>query len=86
MGAAGRAAAVARGHLRPRGQRLGEQRQQRVREARVADALGSAKLLKHRDPDVKLLTACCLSDVMRIYAPNTPYDDDALKMIFELFN
>ena len=22
---------------------------------------------------------------MRIYAPNTPYDDDALKMIFELF-
>ena len=53
--------------------------------AQVADALGSAKLLKHRDPDVKLLTACCLSDVMRIYAPNTPYDDDALKMIFELF-
>ena len=51
----------------------------------VAAVLGSAKLLRHRDGDVKLLTACCLSDVLRIFAPESPYENETLKMVFELF-
>ena len=47
----------------------------------VAAVLGSAKLLRHRDGDVKLLTACCLSDVLRIFAPESPYENDTLKMV-----
>eukprot|EP00316_Scyphosphaera_apsteinii_P022810 CAMPEP_0119320840 /NCGR_PEP_ID=MMETSP1333-20130426/53618_1 /TAXON_ID=418940 /ORGANISM="Scyphosphaera apsteinii, Strain RCC1455" /LENGTH=1313 /DNA_ID=CAMNT_0007327653 /DNA_START=37 /DNA_END=3978 /DNA_ORIENTATION=+ len=50
-----------------------------------AEALGDNKLLRHRDSDVKLLTACCLSDVLRIYAPNTPFAQERLKVVFELF-
>ena len=51
----------------------------------VAAVLGSAKLLRHRDGDVKLLSACCLSDVLRIFAPESPYENETLKMVFELF-
>ena len=47
----------------------------------VAAVLGSAKLLRHRDGDVKLLTACCLSDVLRIFAPESPYENETLKMV-----
>lgn len=49
-----------------------------------AEALGDAKLLRHKDPEVKLLTACCVSDVLRIYAPDTPYSPDTLKNVFEV--
>jgi hypothetical protein len=28
----------------------------------------------------RLLTACCLSDMLRIYAPKTPFPDDKLKV------
>ena len=27
-----------------------------------------------------LIAACCLADVMRIYAPDAPYDDDTVKV------
>ena len=50
-----------------------------------AEALGSNKLLRHRDSDVKLLTACCLSDVLRVYAPETPFSRETLKVVFETF-
>ncbi|KAL1508360.1 hypothetical protein AB1Y20_004470 [Prymnesium parvum] len=53
--------------------------------AACTEALSSQKLLRHRDPDVRLLTACCLADLLRIYAPETPFDDGRLKDVFELF-
>ncbi|KAL3922720.1 MAG: hypothetical protein SGPRY_004459, partial [Prymnesium sp.] len=43
------------------------------------EALSSSKMLRHRDPDVRLLTACCLADLLRIYAPETPFDEERLK-------
>ncbi|MCO5560048.1 hypothetical protein L7F22_013654 [Adiantum nelumboides] len=47
-------------------------------------ALAKPKLLKHKDKDVKLLVATCISEVMRIVAPEAPYEDDILKDVFEL--
>ncbi|TNN54712.1 Sister chromatid cohesion protein PDS5 B [Liparis tanakae] len=39
--------------------------------------------LKHPDKDVRLLVACCLADIFRIYAPEAPYTSpDKLKDIF----
>ncbi|XP_030917275.1 sister chromatid cohesion protein PDS5 homolog B isoform X5 [Geospiza fortis] len=35
--------------------------------------LASDFFLKHPDKDVRLLVACCLADIFRIYAPEAPY-------------
>ncbi len=42
-------------------------------------------LLSHEDRDVRLLVACCLVDVLRVYAPEAPYSPVQLKQIFSLF-
>ncbi|KAG5673625.1 hypothetical protein PVAND_003654 [Polypedilum vanderplanki] len=39
--------------------------------------------LSHPSRDVQLLVACCIADIMRIYAPEAPYkDQDLIKTIF----
>jgi len=38
------------------------------------------KLLRHPDPDVKVALAACISEITRISAPDTPYDDDQMKV------
>ncbi|KAF4025654.1 hypothetical protein G4228_017621 [Cervus hanglu yarkandensis] len=44
--------------------------------------LASDFFLKHPDKDVRLLVACCLADIFRIYAPEAPYTSpDKLKNI-----
>lgn len=48
------------------------------------DALVQPGLLKHKDKDVRLLVTACISEIMRIVAPDAPYSDDILKEIFEL--
>ena len=40
----------------------------------LAASLGSRQIMKHKDKDVRLYAACCLADIMRIFAPNAPYD------------
>ena len=35
----------------------------------------SPKLLQHNDKEVRLLAACCLVDVLRVYAPEAPFSD-----------
>jgi hypothetical protein len=45
-----------------------------VQHARVHDA--DTLCLRAR----RLLTACCLSDVLRIYAPDTPFSRERLKV------
>ncbi|KAF4002432.1 Sister chromatid cohesion protein PDS5 [Saccharomyces cerevisiae] len=48
------------------------------------DALVSRKLLKHKDVGIRAFTACCLSDILRLYAPDAPYTDAQLTDIFKL--
>lgn len=44
--------------------------------------LASDFFLKHPDKDVRLLVACCLADIFRIYAPEAPYTSpDKLKVL-----
>lgn len=51
----------------------------------IAAALIQKDRLQHKSEDVRLLVACALADIIRIYAPEAPYDDEALKGIFDLF-
>ena len=44
------------------------------------DALIEPSLLKHEDEDVQLLVAKCVSDIMRIAAPDAPFSDETLKV------
>jgi hypothetical protein len=46
----------------------------------TAAALIQKDRLQHKSEDVRLLVACALSDIIRIYAPEAPYDDEALKV------
>ncbi|KAG8524845.1 Sister chromatid cohesion protein PDS5-B [Galemys pyrenaicus] len=47
--------------------------------------LASDFFLKHPDKDVRLLVACCLADIFRIYAPEAPYTSpDKLKASTDL--
>ncbi|XP_054711226.1 sister chromatid cohesion protein PDS5 homolog B-like [Uloborus diversus] len=46
--------------------------------------LASDTFLEHRSRDVRLLVACCIADVFRIYAPEAPYREPTqLKAVFE---
>lgn len=51
----------------------------------VKNNLVHRQLVQHKDPGVKAYTACCIIDMLRLYAPDAPYTDDQLKMIFTLF-
>ena len=42
--------------------------------------------LNHPSKDVKLLVACCIADILRIYAPEAPYkDQEQVKVITSVF-
>ncbi|XP_010497534.1 PREDICTED: uncharacterized protein LOC104774769 [Camelina sativa] len=47
-------------------------------------ALVSADLLRNPDSDVRVSVVSCLTEIMRITAPDAPYDDDQMKDIFEV--
>ncbi|TGZ77910.1 hypothetical protein EX30DRAFT_398161 [Ascodesmis nigricans] len=53
--------------------------------ATAAKELAAPNLVGHRDDGVKAYTACCLAEILRIYAPNAPYTGTQLKDIFNLF-
>ncbi|CAM9824939.1 unnamed protein product, partial [Ectocarpus sp. 8 AP-2014] len=44
--------------------------------AETAEDLVSASVMNHPDSDYRLLVACCLVEVLRIFAPDAPYTDD----------
>ncbi|KAI0689173.1 armadillo-type protein [Cytidiella melzeri] len=57
-----------------------------------ADSLGSVlkelistSILLHKDRGVKAYAACCLADLLRLYAPDAPYTQDELRDIFQFF-
>jgi len=42
--------------------------------------------MQHPSRDVQLLIACCVADVLRVYAPEAPYkEQDQIKTIFKFF-
>ena len=48
----------------------------------LAFYLSSEFFLDHANKDVRLLTACCIADVFRIFAPEAPYNNpDHVKVI-----
>jgi len=51
----------------------------------TASNLLSPALMQSSDSKVRLLTACCLADCLRLYAPEAPFDDVSLRDIFSLF-
>ena len=42
----------------------------------VAAGLVLPALLRSKVQEVNLLACCCLADVLRLYAPDAPYNDD----------
>ncbi|CAJ2656499.1 unnamed protein product [Trifolium pratense] len=44
----------------------------------------SDELLRHTDDDVKISVTACFTEVARITAPNSPYDDEQMKEFFKL--
>lgn len=49
--------------------------------------LASEFFLRNPNKDVRLLVACCLADIFRIYAPEAPYTShDKLKDIFFVYH
>lgn len=50
----------------------------------VASSLVQEGIVKNKDKDVRLLAACCLADIVRIYAPDCPYNTQQTKDAFSL--
>ncbi|GKD23459.1 phospholipase-like protein, partial [Tanacetum coccineum] len=50
----------------------------------IREALIAEDLVRHFNMAVKISVACCICEIMRIMAPNTPYDDNQMKEFFEL--
>lgn len=48
----------------------------------VSVSLVKPFILKHRDKDVKAHAACCLADILRIFAPEAPYGEEELRAVF----
>ncbi|TFK20656.1 cohesin-associated protein Pds5 [Coprinopsis marcescibilis] len=42
-------------------------------------------ILLHKDRGVKAYAACCLADILRLYAPDAPYTQPELRDIFQFF-
>ncbi|PWY99706.1 ARM repeat-containing protein [Testicularia cyperi] len=51
----------------------------------VCDELVSAELMLHKDKAVKANVACCLADMLRLFAPNAPFNPAQLRDIFQFF-
>lgn len=53
--------------------------------ASVKKELINNSILLHKDRGVKAYTACCLADLLRLYAPDAPYTQSELRDIFSFF-
>jgi sister-chromatid-cohesion protein PDS5 len=45
----------------------------------------STSIMLHKDRGVKAYAACCLADILRLYAPDAPYTQPELRDIFQFF-
>ncbi|KAF8506492.1 armadillo-type protein [Hysterangium stoloniferum] len=69
-------------------QELAEMEQERVDVkslSSVRKELIQVPILLHKDKGVKAYVACCLADILRLYAPDAPYTADELRDIFQFF-
>lgn len=51
----------------------------------VRKELISTSIMLHKDRGVKAYAACCLADILRLYAPDAPYTHTELRDIFQFF-
>jgi len=51
----------------------------------VRTQLVNTSILLHKDRGVKAYAACCLADILRLYAPDAPYTHNELRDIFQFF-
>ncbi|KAG1562450.1 hypothetical protein G6F49_000907 [Rhizopus delemar] len=51
----------------------------------VAKELTNAQILKNSNKTVTAIAACCLADILRLYAPEAPYSNVELRKIFVFF-
>ena len=49
------------------------------------DALKKSEFLQHPRAAVRASVACCLSDMLRLYAPNAPFSEAEIAQIFAQF-
>jgi sister chromatid cohesion protein PDS5 len=69
-------------------QELAEIEQERVDTKSLSSVrkdLIQPQILLHKDKGVKAYAACCLADLLRLYAPDAPYTADELRNIFQFF-
>ncbi|XP_022028858.1 uncharacterized protein LOC110929968 isoform X2 [Helianthus annuus] len=50
----------------------------------VIEALVVKKLVRHADMDVNISVACCFCEILRINAPDSPFNHEQLKDFFEM--
>ncbi|XP_076904821.1 sister chromatid cohesion protein PDS5 homolog C-like [Bidens hawaiensis] len=50
----------------------------------VIKALVAQELVTHPNLDVNISLSCCFCEILRICAPDSPYDDQKLKAFFEM--
>ncbi|GJQ10231.1 hypothetical protein GpartN1_g2022.t1 [Galdieria partita] len=53
--------------------------------AYAAKYLCASFFLENKNQNIRILTACCLADILRLFAPETPFSEDELKIIFPFF-
>ena len=60
-------------------QSMGQAEDEKTYEVYVPLAIHLAEdyFLSHSSRDVQLLVACCVADILRIFAPDAPYKDPA---------
>lgn len=51
---------------------------------RTAAQLISSKILGNPDKDLRLMASCCIVDVFRLFAPDSPYSDEENVSVFEV--
>jgi sister chromatid cohesion protein PDS5 len=51
----------------------------------IRKELINTSVLLHKDRGVKAYAACCLADILRLYAPDAPYTQSELRDIFQFF-
>jgi len=59
-------------------------RERPLKLSSTAAELVSDRILGNPDKEVRLLGSCCIVDILRIFAPEAPYDDPTLVKIFKV--
>ena len=50
----------------------------------IAANLLHENVIGNKDKEIRLLVACCLVDVLRVFAPQAPYNDEELLKVFRI--